>query len=103
MGTQFSPLVVEMSTQTDFVGKEVTLRQTNNILGYPNKMWAKPIVSVSLVNKTVMAERAARTVNMGAASATTESLFLPMLNGRDDAMTGLRLSSSAGAARRYKK
>ena len=102
MGTQFSPVVVEMSTQTDFVGKEVTLRQTNNILGYPNKMWAKPIVSVGLVNKTIMAERAARTVNMGAASTTTESLFLPMLSGAGEsvAVVGGRRLKSAGAAPR---
>ena len=101
MGTQFSPILTEISTQTDFVGKEVTLRQTNNMLGYPNKMWAKPFVSVGLVNKTVMAERAARTLNMVGASKTTDSLFLPMLSGNmgRSEVGGMRLKS-AGAPRR---
>ena len=46
MGTQFSPIQVEMGCQTDFVGREVSLRQTNSMTGFPGKMWAKPYVSI---------------------------------------------------------
>ncbi|GMH47176.1 hypothetical protein TrVE_jg3062 [Triparma verrucosa] len=90
VGCQMGAEMTEMSTQTDFVGREVTLRQTNSIVGYPSKMWAKPIVTIGLVNKTIMAERAARTVNVNVSSGAGggggggmggNGLFLPLLSG----------------------
>ena len=43
IGIQFSPIQVEMGCQTDFVGKEVSLRQTNSMTGFPGKMWGQTV------------------------------------------------------------
>ena len=43
IGIQFSPIQVEMGCQIDFVGKEVSLRQTNSMTGFPGKMWGQTV------------------------------------------------------------
>ena len=53
-GCQFSAVSGDAEVQTDFVSKDVTLRQTNSISGYPSKLWSTPVVTATLASKVEM-------------------------------------------------
>jgi hypothetical protein len=51
-GTQFSPELAECGSQTDFVGREVSLRQSNGVQGFPGKMWGRTVTTIAFKDRT---------------------------------------------------
>ena len=87
METQFSPIQVDSACQTDFIGKGVTLRQSNSMVG-PSKIWTKPFVSI--VETHTSAARAALTGGLlpSLGPETTDSI--------DSGSASFRVKSAGG-------
>ncbi len=66
VGCQVGVMTDEVGCQTDFVGKNVTLRQSNSIglEAFPGRLrWAKPVVSVGEVKRMGVVEQEMRMTN----------------------------------------
>ena len=80
--------VAEAGCQSDFMGREVTLRQSNGVQGFPGKMWARPVVTVGFTDRKEDGDRVMRNQN--------SLLGLPMIGGAAGMGGGVGGGSSWG-------